>query len=309
MNDILELLTNFDSRLGKAESAVATGLQAFLKRRNITFTTQSFKTATPKVISSSLVADGLAIDHLPCGLVSGEIDSNYNLISSLTSSQKFIDTPNINFNPQSDAICVCNFYHAPALAVSRLDIPKLLAAKDIRGTLEIEKEPYEAVNILIGNMTSPKTIVFAHYDAYFQGATDNASGVAVVIESILQKPEILEDSLFVLAGNEELSYDFPIYWGRCFREFYRVNKDLMHGAAQVIVVDSVGDGKPLFEDEEHLVSLAFPVGVKDVIDKTKVLTGDFVALMTVYHSAADTRDRLDQNFMRQTVQALIDTCA
>lgn len=307
----IEQITRFYSRLGVREKVVADFLIQELKKLDAPFCVQLFDSQTPVYTKAELLADGKSIPCEPCGLVSGVITNNYNLISSLTSSQKFIDTPNINFNPRSDAICVSNFYFAPALAISRKDITKVMKAKTIQGEVEVVPQDFVARNILVGNSKNPKTIVFAHYDAYFAGATDNASGVAVVLDLIESKPEILKTTLFVLAGNEELSYDYPVYWGRCFREFMRAKRELMESCSSIVVVDSVGDGKPEIERESALIKLAFPIGdaETDILAKTVVLTGDFDRLMSVYHSAADTLDEgLSEANLQRTVQTLAKLC-
>lgn len=303
----IDELTRFNNRYGTSEKPVADYLVRSLKEMNAPFSIQLFDSQTPQYSKASLVADGEVIECLPTGLKSGVITNNYNLISSLTSSQKFIDTPNINFNPKSDAICVCNFYFAPSLAISRRDVPKVMNAQEVRGEVIVEPRDFVARNILVGNQVDPINIVFAHYDAYFRGATDNASGVAVVLSAIETQPKLLNTTLFVLAGNEELSYDYPVYWGRCFREFARQKRELLENCSSVVVVDSVGDGKPEVEEDQSLIKLAFPIGdeEKGILGKTVVLTGDFDRLMEVYHSAADTIDRLDEALLLVTKDELV----
>lgn len=303
---IIEKICSLDSRIGESEAGCRQLLADIVNDSGVACTIQEFESKRPNFIDYSLTADGEPVECLPVGLKSGEITGSYNLISSLTSSQNFIDTPNINFNPRSDAICQCNFYFAPALAISRRDVPKVMYANDVRGSLNVEPVAYTTANILVGNTTNPASIVFAHYDAYFQGATDNASGVAVAVSLLLEQPQILQETLFVFAGNEELSYDYPVYWGRCFREFARKNKKLLDGCERVIVVDSVGDGEPVVESDPKLLSLAFPVGDLEIIAKSCVLTGDFDSLMTVYHSAADQMPRLSEGLLDQTIKKLRD---
>ena len=295
---IVKQLCNLPSRIGESEADCRQLITDALMQAAIPFELQEFNSKRPNFIDYSLKVDGVRIDCLPTGLMSGEITNNYNLISSLTSSQSFIDTPNINFNPKSDAICQCNFYFAPSLAISRRDVPKVMNAKEIHGNVIVEPIKYRTANILVGNRINPKTIVFAHYDAYFAGATDNASGVAVALSLIQQEPILLKDTLVVFAGNEELSYDYPIYWGRCFREFARQNRRILESTERIIVIDSVGDGEPVLETDPKLLSLAFPIGDEpDILMKSCILTGDFDSLMTVYHSASDVVSRLSPAYL------------
>lgn len=297
---LINQLSALGGRVGKAEKPAYDLLCRVLQAAGIPFTTQTFTSHTPLYKQASLVADGEPVECLPCGLKSGQITSNYNLISSLTSSQNFIDTPNINFNPKSDAIGTPNYYFAPALAVSRRDVARIMRAKKILGTLEVKKQAYTVRNILIGNTVDPKQVVFAHYDGYFSGATDNASGVATVFAAINKNRASLKNNLFVLAGNEELSFDYPIYWGRCFRQFNLSNPGLLQNAKKIYVVDSVGDGSPTVESDPGLRKLAFPVGIDSLVKKTAVITGDFDALMSVYHSPADTPQRLNLKYLQDT---------
>jgi len=302
---VIRTLTSFENRIGTVEEKVCESICKLLEKSTIPFSVQTFQSKTPKYTEVSLMADGETIECLPCGLKSGEIINNYNLISSLTSSQSLIDTPNINFNPKSDAICLSNFYFAPAFAISRRDIGRIMQAKDVRGVLKVEPKTYTARNILIGNNKDPRTIIFAHYDAYFSGATDNASGVAVALNLITENRELLDTTLVVLAGNEELSFDYPIYWGRCFREFKRENSELLKNSSTILVIDSVGDGSPSVVKDPGLVKLAFPIGdVPEILEKTSVITGNFDGLMEVYHSSADLPELLQPKYLKETVDLL-----
>ncbi len=311
INQTIKKLTSLENRLGLGEEKASSLLSGLLDNLSVKHTIQSFSSQTPNFIKAELVVDGKNIDCLPCGLVSGEINDNSNLISSLTSSQDFLRTPNINFNPKSDAICLSNFYFAPALAISRLDVEKVIRARNIKGVVKVKPVDYTAKNILCGNTTNPTHIIFAHYDSYFAGATDNAAGVAVLLDLVQKNRQLLESILFVFAGNEELSYDQPIYWGRCFRQFNEANPGLLAQAKGVLVVDSVGDGPPIAERDPGLINLAFPLGdFPEIIAKTAIVTGDFNSLMTVYHSAADIIGRLSNKHLADTAllleQLLVD---
>ena len=140
---------------------------------------------------------------------------------------------------------------------------------------------------------------------YFSGARDNASGVAVALNLITENRELLDTTLVVLAGNEELSFDYPIYWGRCFREFKRENSELLKNSSTILVIDSVGDGSPSVVKDPGLVKLAFPIGdVPEILEKTSVITGNFDGLMEVYHSSADLPELLQPKYLKETVDLL-----
>lgn len=289
-------------RIGTKEQEASVFLRRFFTSNSILFTAQPFNSTTPNFIEYELTADGRSVPCLPSGLRSGRVSTVDTLVSSLTSSQILIDQPNINFNPRTDTICLCNFYFAPSLAVSRASVPLLMAARSVMGYLKVRPQAYKSDNILVGNARSPRAIVFAHYDAYFSGATDNASGVAAALEVIRRYPKLLGTTLFVFAGNEELSYDYPVYWGRGFREFYRMNPGLLEQTEAIYVIDSVGDGAPLVETSEKIAQLAFPIGpYPKLLKKTAIVTGNFDALMNVYHSSDDVPTRLERKYLDATV--------
>lgn len=75
----------------------------------------------------------------------------------------------------------------------------------------VKPKKHNSLNILVGNNINPKNIFFAHYDSVGIGATDNASGVGILMNIIINFPKSLRDNLFVFSGNEELSYDYPTY--------------------------------------------------------------------------------------------------
>ena len=99
---------------------------------------------------------------------------------------------------------------------------------------------------MVGNLINPKNLVFTHYDSIYSGAVDNASGVAVTLKLILDKPKLLKTTLFVLSGNEELAYDFPVYWGRGYREFEKKYWPLMKHSQKILIIDGVGNSPTEF---------------------------------------------------------------
>ncbi len=303
--DIAKQVSSVTDRVGLGEKKAFELLISMLKKAKAPYEVQFFDSRTPQFFEASLRVDGQKVNCLPTGLKSGRITNNYNLLSSLTSSQPFIDTPNINFNPLSDEICVCNFYFAPSLAISRLDLDKVACAKKVEGSLKVSSRKYRARNILVGNLINPKHVVFAHYDAYFSGAVDNASGVGVVFELITKRPELLVDSLFILAGNEELSYDYPIYWGRGFRQFNQANRNVLAAAKKILVIDCVGNTTPVLEKNPTIMKLAFPIGnYPKILSKTTLITSNFDALLPVYHGPEDTVALLSSSYLDQTLKLL-----
>ena len=253
-----------------------------------------------------LTVDGKSISCKGTSFISGKIESKANLISSLTSSQSFLYSTNINFNPECKVISLANFYFAPSLAVSAQDLPKIIAAGKIRGEVKVEPLKHQSMNILVGNKVNPKSILFAHYDSIESGATDNASGVGTLMKMILSCPESLNNSLYVFSGNEELSYSEPIYWGYGFRVFERKFNKLFSKCKKVFVVDCVGNDKTKISHDKHLLNLAFPVkNPKNIQHKSCVVYGSMSRLMKVYHSDADTIGQLEEKYLNESVKKIL----
>jgi len=295
-------------RQGSVEVQARKMIESFLLRSGVDFLVQEFNTRLPRYDHVSLVADGLSVPCLPTGLRSGEIPNQYNLLSSLISSQKNIDDTNINFNPRCPgAISQANFYFAPSVAVDVLDIPTLVQAKEVNGIVEVVPVDHVSANILVGNSIDPEYIVFTHYDSIGPGAIDNASGTYTVLRACVDARETLSNTLYVIAGNEELSYDYPVYWGRGYRAFEEQYGALLEKAKRMLIVDSVGNTKTTIHDDPRLLKLGFPIRSMDkYLEKTAFLMGDFDNLMQVYQSSVDTLDRLSSTHMDDVYSLLID---
>lgn len=305
MQQCIQKLVSFSPRQGASERAAAAYLCSVLKEKKISYILQKFTTRIPIVKSATLHCDGELINAEACSFVSGTIDDKHTIVSSAMPSRYCNDVPNISFNPSCKVLSPGNHYFAPALTVSHAGLKKVLQASSVKGDVRIRSEKHVSQNILVGNIKNPKAICFAHYDCIKKGAIDNASGVAVLLETIINNPDICRANLFVLAGNEELSYDRPTYWGHGFRIFEKKYSKQMKSAQSIITVDCVGNGKPLLLTDPGIVSRAFPLANSKVFaSKTSLLTGDIDHLMTVYHSDVDDGRGITDAFLLQTVRAL-----
>lgn len=298
-NIIANLCQIGDRQLG-GEDRARQYIKEFLMAQGLQFSEDEYRTFVPKFKKWLLKVDGKTIPSLPSGLISGEIQSNYTMISSLISSQKNLYDANINFSPASDAISRSNHYFAPALSVSRDDIGKIAKAKKVRGQLEVEKTDHISANLLVGNRQNPKAIIFSHYDSIQTGAVDNASGVALSLQMALEFPELLADNLFAICGNEELSYDQPVYWGHGYREFEKKHSQILKSANQILVLDSFGQSKPEVIFDINIVKLGFPItNLQDTIGKIKMISGSLASLIPIYHTADDTPKEIKPRFIKQ----------
>lgn len=303
--DFITKLTALSSRQGKSETKASRMIQSVLRRNDLDFRVEKFRTLLPEAKMARLLADGRDIPCRATTFVSGTIRDKEHIISSLTSSQPFIKTANINFSPLRDTFSLANHYFAPAVAVDHKGLRALLLAKKVWAETKINKVNHISENILVGSLDSPKCIVFAHYDSVGPGAIDNASGVAVVLKYIIENRQSLNDNLFVFAGNEELSYDHPIYWGHGFRVFEKKHGGLFDSAKKIIALDCVGNGKTEVSRDRETMPLAFPIQNMDkYAGKIVLMHGDIAGLMAVYHSPEDTIENLNQKDLDGAVRSL-----
>lgn len=301
---IINSLTVFTERQGDSIALAGDVIASVLTKNNIVYTEDYFKIKTP-IGQASLIADGVSIDCLSCSFNSGTIESKAALLSSAISSGLNFETPNINFNPFCDIISRANFYAAPAIAVAKKDVKTILNAEKVSGTVTVKMHENEVCHILVGNNKNPRSIVFAHYDSIGTGALDNASGVAVCLATLIESPELLKTTLFVFDPCEELSLDKPTYWGYGFRMLEEKYPALFEKAEKLIPVDCVGNGPVHLSADPDILRLAFPVKRFDEF-KNKMVTmySDIEGLMRVYHSAADTADKLSETYLREAAEKL-----
>ncbi len=303
IKEIVEKLCSFGERQLKQNVLAKEFIISLFKIENINYVIFSFETEIPNFKNWGLFIDNVKVNCMPTGLVSGKINSNFNIISSLTSSQDFLYKENINFNPLCDSISKANFYFAPSVAINRDLISTLCRAKKVEGFVDVEKVKVDSESILVGNLKNPKNIVFSHFDSIGPGAIDNASGTAICIKLILENKDILEDTLFVFDSNEEISYDAPIYWGKGYREFEKKNLDLLENAKKIIVVDCVGYSKTEKITDKEILKLAFPIKKLDKLSsKIVMFSADFKKLMNVYQSPIDLPAMVSEEFLRKTLE-------
>lgn len=302
----IERFTAFSPRQLCNETKAADYMLRLLNANKIDYIEQKFLIKLPAVEREFLLCDGKNIKAKACSFVSGKIENNDSIISSLISARKFLNLPNINFNPKCDNISLSNFYFAPALAVSKKKLPKILNCKKIFGEVKISHRIHKSKNILVGNVSAPKCILFAHYDSLGKGAIDNASGTAVLLHIAINNTDILKNNLLVFSGCEELSYDNPVYWGKGYRIFEKKYISLMEHAMKILVVDSVGNGKPAISTTKELLQLAFAIKNLDKL-RHKIFTiyGNIEDLMSVYHSDDDIAKKISRKQLMITVDLVM----
>lgn len=292
----------FSPREGKNETKAGKYLTALLNKAKINYSLQKFTLTIPQTVSAELTVDG---KNIPCAALcfaSGEINTKDNLLSSLTHIEK--DFPFLGFNPYCRGISATGrSIHHPALAIARDNLSKIFKAKKIKGIVKVKPVKHQSQNILIGNLTNPKNLIVTHYDSIYSGAVDNASGVAVTMKLILDNPKLLTTNLFVLSGNEELCFDFPVYWGRGYRQFEKKYWPLMKQSQKILIIDGIGNDKTQFLTDPYWVNEGFPVkNLKQLLQKTAMVTGNISKLMAYYHSPLDTINKINKKYLDQTYQ-------
>jgi hypothetical protein len=299
-------LLSFSPRQLEGETKAANFIIDFLKNNKIQYHLDYFFTFIPKIEKAVLKVDKKLIPCQGCSFIGGEIKDKDYILSSLIPSRFFIDKPNINFNPKCSDISLSNFYFAPALAISPKDLPLILKAKKVYGRVDVRKVKHKAVNILVGNIDNPKTVVFAHYDSINTGAIDNASGVSAMA-SILLKKNILNSNLFVFSANEELSYDFPTYWGYGFRAFEKKYYKILSKTKKIFVIDCIGHSSIKIFQDETFIKLAFPIAnLKRLKSKILVFSGkDLNNLFRVYHSNLDLPKEIKTFYLKESENIIL----
>lgn len=304
--EFIKAIIQFGERQGVQESKVADLILKTLQENNVNYFVQEFKTKIPFTKNCELLVDEELIPCKSTSFISGIIQSKDNLVSSLIPSKYLINHSNINFNPQCNSISKSNYYFAPSIAICKKDLIKIIQAKEINARVDVDPVDHLSKNILVGNLNNPKNIYIAHYDSIETGAIDNASGVSVIMDIIINLRHSLKSTLFVFSGNEELSYDQPTYWGHGFRAFEAQFKKQLINSYKVLIIDCVGNGIANIIDEDNLKYLAFPIHDLDKIkEKVKIVAADMHNLMSVYHSCEDNINCVNEKYLNQAQEIIL----
>ncbi len=276
-------LCKLSPRQGEKEIEAAKYLETFLHQITSDIKVQKFPTRVPVISSAYLTLDGEKVDCQGCTFETGNITTKDQVV----------------FNPQSDYISTPNFYQKPTVAISRTDTSKLKTAYKVDGRVTVEKHSYLSRNFLVGNLDNPVNIIFAHYDSLGGGAIDNAGGVAVCLNLLTENQGLVHENLFVFAGNEELSYDFPDYWGYGYRQFEKYYPHLLRQVKQILVIDGVGLTKPeiITNDLDNFLPLRY---LKTFQNKIKVISSDQQQVLKCYHCTEDAPDKINLEYLNHS---------
>lgn len=299
---IIEQLHQFSPRLLANQRQAAEYIKSIFKDCSIDYLVEEFSTFTPNFSEYSLKVDGKNVECRPTSLVSGVIGRDCYIVDSQNDYADY-DKPNINYNGKSDCISRSSHYPVPSLAISRRDVEKVRKAKIIEGMVKVEKIPHISQNIILGNLENPTNLVFTHFDSLEGGAMDNASGTAATIMTILAHPEFLNNNLFVLSSDEELSFEEPTYWGKGYREFQNNHTSLFDTASKIYIIDGLGLTKASVHKQE--IEEFFPIiDIEKYVYKTFAVSCDILPQWSVYHSSEDTPEKLIPAYLEQSLSMI-----
>lgn len=280
-------LCKFSPRQGENEQKSAQLIKGFLNKTNISYQIQPFSTQIPIITKAELFLDNKSISCLGSCFNGGTITSQ----------------TQVEFGEVSDYVETINFTDNPSVRISRINKDQLQNATKISGQVVVEKFSFQSQNIMVGNLANPQKIVFTHYDSLGGGAIDNAGGVAVCIQLLTDNVSLLVDNLFVFAGNEELSYETPDYWGKGYREFENQYSNLLESTKEIIIVDGIGVTNPVIIKED--LDEVFPVkNLLNLSPKITWISSDQSEVLKCYHCAEDTPDKLNLKFLEESQSLL-----
>lgn len=309
IKDLANQLVQLSPRFAQGEEKTAEFIFQLLKQSNVDYIDQEFETSVPVSKKAELIVDGYVIDCRNVGMTSGKFKNKDAIISSLFwGDNDFYYPQNINFNPYcKNTVSMAMFYKNAALAIKRSDVQTVIESKTISGETVVEPYPFTGHNFLVGNTKNPNNIIFTHYDCWESGAIDNASGTAVLLHIAINNKEYLQNNLLVIAGNEEISMEEPIYWGKGYRAFQSKYESILQKAQKIICIDCVGYSEhEWITDPSHIV-LGLPLDNFDTLAKrASMLSGDFYKMLEIYHSNDDTIDLLDEVKLQEAKNLLLE---
>ncbi len=307
MNNVIEKIEKISHRQLENEVITRNIIKKILKENNIKFIENLFDTSIPKPLEWYLIVAGQKIECYPSCLESGKIENRNFVIYDNFLDDMDKNVVNINYSSKTDSISVATHFYKHAITVSRKDINFIRSNIDkVYGSVIIEKKDVVAGQILVGNKTNPKNILFSHYDSIKDGFIDNLSGTYLLLKIIIDNPDLLDDNLFVFDGNEELSYDKPYYWGHGYRIFEKKYDKIMETSKRIFVADCIGHSDLEIIRDDEILCEGFPVvNLEKYKHKIEMVSGNFDKLMEFYHSDEDIKEKFHLQYFLSAYDYLI----
>jgi len=302
---LIKKLSDLGERQLGQEIKASKLLMAELEKYKVKYKIQYFQTKVPFFKSATLVADRRKVQAKASSLVSGVIKNKFKLVAPIIRPLKK-NQPNLNYNPKCEAISQSDFYFVPSLAINKRDVSRIKKARYVEAEIKVQGQKHRSLNILAGNLKNPRNIILAHYDSIGPGAFDDASGIAVLMRLIIDYPKLEQDNLFVLAGNEELSYDAPTYWGKGYRALETKYFQVFKNAKRIIVIDGVGAGALQTSRDLKMMSACFPVkNMKKWRRKIVIVHNSPEILYKIYHSELDLPANIKASYLHQANRKIL----
>jgi len=301
--DIIKDLEKFSPR-NNQESLNNTSkyIKEHLEKVGIDFLDQYFNVDIPSDEGSYIILDnGEKIIGKANSFVSGSFEEK-NIYSSQNIKQE-INIPHINYNQYYDAFSGVIFYNFPVINIKKSDLIKVINSERIKVYVNVKRKSIKTENILVGNIKNPKNIIFTHFDTIFNGALDNSSGTATLLYGIINKKINIKENLIVFSGCEELSYEWPYYWGYGYRVFEYEYKEILEKSERIIVYDMFGHSEPKLTKE--YIKEAFPIKSEYLYEKSIQITESNDDWIKFYHSDADTIDKINKDYIKKALEVLL----
>lgn len=302
--DLFKELTNIGPRRGQNETLTLETIKKFLESFKIEYRIQPFSVEIPICTKAELFVDDKPVPCLGSSITSGDIPDGRYLISHFGYTGD--DTPyNIAYNPMTDAISVVDHFRVPSVTISRESVVKIIMGNKIKGRVEVEKSIVHTGNILVGNLINPMNIVIAHFDSIVgPGAVDNAGSIVVMFETIINNKPLLENTLFVFAGNEEVVYDDYKLSGYSFRVFEEQYSQLMLNAKQLIVMDGLGM-LPANWSQDGLDWVLQVKMLDKIRSKVYWLQSEQTPILKVFHTIEDKPENIRPQYLQSAQELLL----
>lgn len=294
-----------EKRFGTGEILATDMLLEFLAKglniNNNQITIQKFENSVPINQDYALEIAEKKILSTPICFFSGNLDNSLEIIE-FEDNREF-GKSYLAHNKYCNSLSRHAFFEKASFAILPKDYKFAIENfKGIAGFVEIEKFEYVSRNILVGNTSNPKSIIFCHLDTVEKGFIDNLSGVIAMLDVLSRDLTLLDNNLFVFSGNEELSYEFPTYWGYGYRRFEDEYYTLLEESKNIIVADCIGQTEIKVYKDRATIPLGFPIKqLEKVIDKVQLVAGDLGKLMSIYHSDLDTESQMNWNYFNKSV--------
>lgn len=298
----LKGLTDLGPRYAEKEIQAAKIIKKELSLLEVPFVSQPFETEVPVCTKAELTIDGEKVDCLGSTIVGGQIPDGKYLISHFGFSG---DTPyNIAYSPVTDDISVVDHYRVPSLSISRKDVVKVVMAKEVIGSVVVNRTKIKTENILVGNSINPKHIIFAHFDSIIgRGAVDNAGSVTIMMSFIENNKNLLAETLFNFSGNEEMAYDDYKLSGYGFRVFEDEYGNLLENAGKIIVMDGLGVDEPIFT--QNGLDWVLQLKMLDKIrQKVFWLQNNQTPVLKYFHTKSDSDEIIKEKYLSNAENAL-----